>query len=284
MLAAGLHCGLVQGMDSAAVMTMLQDVANEVIVPRFQSLNSADVMEKNPGDLVTVADQEAEVLITKELKAAFPGCVVVGEEATAANPDLPLAVGEAEHLFVVDPVDGTKNFVNGKAEFGVMVAELRHLEPTRCWIWQPIRQQRWYAEKGAGITCNGTLLAPTQTEDTHLVGASGNPDDAGEYPEATVNPAQWACAVDYPMLAAGEVDFLVYRSLNAWDHVPGLVMINEIGGQARLIDGSPYTGRKLSAPGFIATRDPESFDRLQPLVQRLVARSATSTGPNSAAN
>lgn len=262
-------------------MAMMQNTAADVIVPRFESLSDDQIIEKNPGDLVTVADREAEVIITKHLRAAFPSAVIVGEEACSENPNLVAAVGHSEHLFVVDPVDGTKNFVNGRNDFGVMVAEMRGSEPTRCWIWQPIHNQAWFSEKGAGNTCNGALITPTPVTRDIPHGASGNPSDAGSYPEAIVHPAAWACAVDYPMLAKGELDFLIYRYLNPWDHVPGLVIINELGGQARLANGEPYTGIRVNAPGFIATKDDHTYDQLAPLMHRLVADQPAALGPNS---
>ena len=77
-------------MDTQAVLTMLQEAADEFINPRFESLARHEVMEKNPGDLVTVADREAEVAITARLLDAYPDALIVGEEAVAAA----LAFGE----------------------------------------------------------------------------------------------------------------------------------------------------------------------------------------------
>ena len=86
---------------------LLQSVAAEVITPRFRSLSSAQIDEKKPGDLVTVADHESEELITKALLDAYPDAVVLGEEAYAGDKDLLPRFRAAEHGFTVDPVDGT---------------------------------------------------------------------------------------------------------------------------------------------------------------------------------
>ena len=75
-------------MDTAAVLALLQDVADQVITPRFRDLTAGQVAEKNPGDLVTVADHEAEVLITQALRAAYPDALMLGEEAHAADKSL----------------------------------------------------------------------------------------------------------------------------------------------------------------------------------------------------
>ena len=102
------------------MLTLLQEVADEVINPRFRSLDDDEVTEKNPGDLVTVADREAEVLITARLQAAYPDALILGEEATHADKTLVDRYFAADHAFTVDPVDGTKNFVKGSKDHAVM--------------------------------------------------------------------------------------------------------------------------------------------------------------------
>ena len=73
-------------MDSEAVLKLIRDVAEEVVNPRFRALADHQIQEKNPGDLVTVADREAEELLTRALTAAYPDAVVLGEEAYAGDP------------------------------------------------------------------------------------------------------------------------------------------------------------------------------------------------------
>ena len=115
----------VHRVNTQEILQLLQDVAEEVINPRFRTLTDDQVAEKNPGDLVTVADHEAEVRITEALTSAYPGALVLGEEATAADDTLLDRFRDADHAFTVDPVDGTKNFVHGSRDHAVMAAELR---------------------------------------------------------------------------------------------------------------------------------------------------------------
>ena len=75
-------------MDTEAVLRLMQDVAAEVIDPRFRSLSSQEIDEKGPGDLVTAADREAEKLLTEALRAAYPDAVILGEEAYAGDQAL----------------------------------------------------------------------------------------------------------------------------------------------------------------------------------------------------
>ena len=138
-----------------AVLTLIQQVAAEVVTPRFRSLSESQIDEKKPGDLVTVADREAEELLTAALLDAYPDAVVLGEEAYAGDEGLLGRFRAADHGFTVDPVDGTKNFVNGSPDHAVMVSEVVDGEAVRGWIWQPEHEVAWVAERGAGVRRNG---------------------------------------------------------------------------------------------------------------------------------
>lgn len=230
-------------MDTDSVLTLLQDVAAQVITPRFRRLADAEVMEKNPGDLVTVADQEAEILITRRLRAEYPDALIVGEEATAADPSLLSALETAEHAFVVDPVDGTRNFVHGRREHAVMAAELRGGEAVRGWVWQPEFERAYVGEHGSGVLCNGepiTRPAPSPVVEEMRV-LSSRPTDEGGAGRLTVGRSAWCCGVDYPWLLDGTADAVVYSSAKPWDHAPGSLFVREAGGVVRFADGTEYT-------------------------------------------
>ena len=143
-------------LSTEAVLELLQSVAAEVITPRFRSLSSAQIDEKKPGDLVTVADHESEELITKALLDAYPDAVVLGEEAYAGDKDLLPRFRAADHGFTVDPVDGTKNFVHGSKDHAVMVAEVVGGDTVRGWIWQPEHQVGWWPSAGAAYDETGS--------------------------------------------------------------------------------------------------------------------------------
>lgn len=256
------------GMDTADVLALIREVAEQVILPRYQSLEDHEVSEKRPGDLVTVADRESEEQITAALQAAFPGCVVVGEEACSVDPSVMDAVGVAEHVFVVDPVDGTRNFVHGRSNFGVMVGELRGAEVTRSWIWHPVAQRAWVSERGAGVLRDGEPMAPPVVQ-SPLRGASADPRDVGVHPECDLVDSKWACAVDYPTLMGGSLDFLLYRSSNPWDHVPGWLMVTELGGTIRFADGEPYGGKSRDS-GLVVMAHPDVWGPVEPLVRRVL--------------
>ena len=123
--AGGLRVGRLADVETDDVLALLKHVADEVVNPRFGQLASGDVSSKShPGDLVTVADREAEVAIAAELRAAYPDALLLGEEATAADSSLPEQFRSAEHAFTIDPVDGTRNFVKGSPDHALMVSEV----------------------------------------------------------------------------------------------------------------------------------------------------------------
>lgn len=277
-------------MDTDAVLAHLQQVAAEVILPRWRRLAEHEVAEKNPGDLVTIADHEAEVAITDWLHAAYPGALVVGEEATAADPGVLDALADAEHAFTVDPVDGTRNFVHGAADFGVMLAELRSGQTVRSWIWQPVHARAFVAESG----CGAWEVSAGQRRRLHCRPA---PADAADWRVATSafarrgqRPAglaglvgSWiSCAVDYPKLIDGDADALVYSHTTPWDHAPGTLLVTEAGGRVTRLSGRRYAAHEAiprggSAAGprpswpqaLLISADPAIHDRLRRAVLEL---------------
>lgn len=227
-------------MDTESVLALLKDVAARVITPRFRSLAAGQIIEKNPGDLVTVADREAEVLITEWLNQHDPSALVVGEEATETDPGLLTRLESAPRAWVVDPVDGTKNFVHGRKEHAVMVAEIVDGEAVRGWIWQPEFERAYVAEKGAGLYLNGERLVRSERPDGELKVLTSRPSEEGSVGGLTVGPSAWCCGVDYPWIADGTVDAVLYVSNKPWDHAPGSLFVREMGGVVRYADGTEY--------------------------------------------
>ena len=206
------------------VLAMVQDVVARLVTPRFGHLDDGDVASKRrPGDLVTVADREAEVELTRVLRARQPGVLVVGEEAVSADPRLADALPHAEHAFTVDPVDGTRHFVAGSPDHATMLAELRHGEVVRSWIWQPQHQRAYVAERGSGAWLDGVRLGGAAGSIAGRTAGSGS----GRGWTGT------CCGVDYPRLATGEAGWAAYLKQKPWDHLPGGLLLTEAGGTVR---------------------------------------------------
>ena len=247
--------------DTDAVLALIRDVAEEVIDPRFRDLSDGDVSEKNPGDLVTVADREAEVLITKALADAYPEAVVLGEEASAGDDGLIGRFRAAGHSFTVDPVDGTKNFVKGSRDHAVMVSEIRGGEVVRCWIWQPQHEQAYVAERGAGAWRNGERLTrPPVGERLHGVTARRSWIGRALGTLSALELTWVCCGVDYPKLVEGAADYALYRRANPWDHAPGALLLSESGGFLGTFEGGPYEPLAAEPAGLVAAADRATYD------------------------
>ncbi len=262
------------GLSSDAVLDLLREVAAEVITPRFRSLAAGEVNEKNPGDLGTVADREAEVLITGRLIAAYPDAVVLGEEAYAADHALMDRYLAAEHAFTVDPVDGTKNFVHGSPDHAVMVAETVGGQTVRAWIWQPEHGVAWVAERGAGTWRDDERVRVTPVQPDSAPRGVTSMWAMRDHALDGMPPMRlsWVCCgVDYPRLIEGATDYILYSRSNPWDHAPGSLMVAEAGGTVGHPDGTPYGPRSLT-PGIVVAVDRPTYAAVRRRVEPTFAR------------
>lgn len=258
-----------------AVTRILQEAAEVAIVPRFRALAKAEVFEKSPGELVTVADRDAEDLITPRLQALVDA-PVVGEEAAAANPGLVRAVREAPAAWAVDPLDGTANFVAGRPEWAVMAALLRDGITVAGWIVRPADDLVYEAESGAGVWRNGLRVqrAPTSAPPPELRGAAYTRFmDPGARARAKAAAPLFAefgkgasCAgVDYPRLIDGELDFVLFWRTKPWDHAPGTLLVTEATGTVRRLDGTEYHPAD-ERPGLLIAAGDECWHAVRPLL------------------
>lgn len=248
-MAAPLTARLSQSsLDVDAVSGVLRSIADELILPRFRRLQSDQVFQKAPGDLVTVVDREVEAKLAPALRALVPGSLVVGEEAASEDSSVLGRMGSG-WVWTVDPVDGTANFVAGLETFASMVGLLRHGVPVAGWIYAPVSGDIVVAEAGSGATCNGvpltigpppspeplrgmalTRLLPPELRDAWEASGLGDQFETGS-----------GCAgVEYPALVAGDWGSIFFWRTLPWDHVPGCLVVKEAGGHVARLDGTPY--------------------------------------------
>src|SRR5262245_32276543 len=138
-----------------AVEALLREAAERIVMPRFGALAAGDAREKKPNDFVTVADLEAERFLDPALAALVPGSIALGEEAAAADPRALDALAGDAPVWLIDPVDGTRNFIQRSRDFGMMVALVRAGAVLGGWILLPARGAFLAAETGAGLRLAG---------------------------------------------------------------------------------------------------------------------------------
>jgi fructose-1,6-bisphosphatase/inositol monophosphatase family enzyme len=237
------------------VTDLLAEVVAEEVVTRFGRLLPGDVEGKlsigDPDDLVTIVDHAVERRLDSALKALLPGSLVVGEEAVHADPRRLEALSGPAPVWLVDPLDGTKNFARGHQAYGVMIA-LQHGPTTQAaWIALPALGETYVAVKEAGTFRNGqrvrvpaTLQTPAAMRGAVYSGfmARDYADFAGQ--RLGPNRGAWgAAAFEYTAIVRGERDFVVYHRLLPWDHAPGALVLTEAGGRVEHLDGSTYDVR-----------------------------------------
>ena len=242
-------------------------------MPRFRNLSAHEVRQKSSAmDLVTDADEAAERMIAGGLRQIFPNAVVIGEEATERDPSLLDWLADADLAFLIDPVDGTKNFASGLPLFGVMVAAVRRGEIVAGWIHDPVGNDTAMAIRGEGAWIAyrdgrraDLKVAPPVAIREMLGCASWHHMPEPERTAVAANltgfgaVACYRCAAhEYRMAAAGHCHFLVHSKLMPWDHAAGWLLHREAGGYSARFDRSPYRP-DLREGGIICSPDEETW-------------------------
>lgn len=266
--------------DATALAAILADAGRCAIMPRFRRLGSGDVRTKSgPLDLVTEADEAAERQISAALRARFPGALIVGEEAAAADPALLDRLAGTERAIVLDPLDGTFNFANGVPLFAVMAAVLDRGEVALAAIHDPMGGDTALALRGEGAWIE---RHDSTRIDLHVRAPRPPAEMAGVVswlflPEPLRSrvlanlprvAATWSyrCAGhEYRLAASGGCHFLLYRRLLPWDHAPGWLLHREAGGYSAQFDGTPYSPIRIQG-GLICAPDRASWEALREML------------------
>jgi len=250
------------------VVTLMREIAATIILPRFQKLATDEIAEKTPGDSVTIADRESEARFNEALVGLLPGSRVIGEEAVAADPALLDSIARGE-VWIVDPLDGTMNFIEGKSPFAIMVGLLADGEPQAGWILDPVTNRVCHGARRDGAFVNGERITTQPTGRPLPVGAIAPyflPPDRKAALEARAAGKIEIVAIprcageQYPRLALGQNDIALFERSHPWDHVPGALFLEEAGGKLARVDGTPY---RVDVPGtgLIGAASPALWDQ-----------------------
>ncbi|WP_371526380.1 inositol monophosphatase [Streptomyces sp. NBC_01283] len=264
---------LVRGVPD--VEEALRKAAAAEVMPRFRQLAEGDVVQKSgPHDLVTVADRLAEEQLTEALTALLPGSVVVGEEAVHADPSVYEAIRTDAPVWIVDPVDGTRQFVHGDPGFCMLIALAWRGEVIASWTYAPALDEMAVAVRGKGAWLDGERLVAGSPQEAIEV-ATSHPDFTtpeqkqallGLRGEGVVPRPCGSAGLEYLAIAKGELDAVAFSWELAWDHAAGLLLVAEAGGSNLTIAGEPFRIEGGNALPFTAGRDAATVDRVVELL------------------
>tara|TARA_Y100001960_G_scaffold225784_1_gene236426 strand:- start:1761 stop:2576 length:816 start_codon:yes stop_codon:yes gene_type:complete len=234
--------------EPVKVENIIRNVAEDIVLPRFQNLASHEISTKGSGDIVTIADEEAEYALGQALKDLLPGSVVIGEEEIAENPIILNALTGDEPVWVIDPVDGTQNFANGNTRFAMIVALIYGGKTVAGWIHEPVRDTTVWALIGEGVYEANKCLQPNSPKQIdNLIGTlsrfqkerlSAFCIEQNGKQELPKSVEKYGCVgAEYADLARGNLQYAFYKgTLKPWDHLAGVLIHAESGGYSALVE------------------------------------------------
>jgi len=218
--------------------------AGRALIRDFGEVEQLQVSRKGPGNFVSAADEKVERLLFEELGQARPQFGFLAEEGTAREAE------DGRSRWIVDPLDGTSNFLHGLPHWCISIALEQDGQPVAGVIFDPVKDEMFAAERGGGAFMNNRRLrvsARRKLEDAML--ATGLPnlgrgdiERAGRQTMAIMRASSGlrrfgAAALDLAYVAAGRYEGFWEYELNAWDVAAGIVLIREAGGTVTPIDG-----------------------------------------------
>lgn len=223
--------------------------AGEFIVRASDELDRIDVKAKSANDFVSQVDVRSEQIISEALRRAYPEHAIRGEEGGLSGPE------NAEYTWVIDPLDGTTNFIRGIPHYAVSIACLRGDRVEHGVVLDPVRREEFTASRGKGAQLNGRRIRVSRLPSLEgaLVGTGipfqGHRDEIlPAYSKALATIAAQcagirrpgAASLDLAYVAAGRFDAFWELGLSVWDMAAGTLLIREAGGLVADLDGSEH--------------------------------------------
>ena len=221
------------------VMIKASDKASRVLIRDFGEIENLQVKKKGPSDFVTNSDLKVEKIIIEELKKARPNYSIISEENGNENNK------DKENTWIIDPIDGTVNFLHGIPHFAISIALKSKNEIVSGLIYDPIKDEMFYAEKDNGAFFNNQRMRVSNknkmNECLFVTGGKIINNYNFSYRKSG------CAALDMAYVAAGRYDGYFQDNLNLWDIAAGIILIKEAGGIINKIDVSKYKNIKIVA-------------------------------------
>ena len=213
--------------------------ASKILIRDFGEIEKLQVSKKGPTDFVTNSDLRAEKIIIEELSKGKPDYSIISEEnGVKKNRDI-------KNTWVIDPIDGTVNFLHGIPHFATSIALKHENEIISGLIYDPIKDEMFYAEKNNGAYLNNKRIRVSKKNNMQecLFATSGKVNEKMEFSYRKSGSA----ALDMAYIACGRYDGYFQKDLHLWDIAAGLVLVEEAGGVINKINLNNNKGLKIIA-------------------------------------
>ncbi len=223
-------------------------------------------------DLVTIYDKQVQDRLCKELKEAYPHCGIYAEEGDLCD------IARHDSYFIIDPIDGTTNFVRELHHSCISVGLWEKGEIVAAVVYNPFAEELFTAEKGRGAYLNGKPLRVTDADLSHSLVLLGSAIYYRDTIPATLRFIEelfpvtldvrrgGSAALDLCYLAAGKADLFFECCLRPWDYAAGSLIVTEAGGIVSALDGSPL---RFYDRCSVAAGNPNNYPRLMELSHRI---------------
>jgi len=221
------------------IMIKASEKASKILIRDFGEIEKLQVSRKGPLDFVTNSDLKAEKIIIEELKKARPNYSIISEENGIENNK------DKNNTWIIDPIDGTVNFLHGIPHFAISIALKSNDEIVSGLVFDPIKNEMFYAEKENGAFFNNHRIKVSKKNQLNdclfVTGEKGNNELDLAYRKSG------CAALDMAYVAAGRYDGFFQNNLNLWDIAAGVVLIKEAGGVLNEVNLSSNKNIKIIA-------------------------------------
>ena len=221
------------------IMIKASEKASKALIRDFGEIEKLQVSVKGPSNFVSNADTKAEKIIIEELTKAKKNYSIISEEdGTKINSD-------SENVWIIDPIDGTSNFLHGIPHFAISIALKSYNEIISGLIYDPIKDEMFYAEKNSGAFFNNQRIKVSKKKEIEdcLFATGGKEKVIPDF----ITRKTGSAALDMAYVAAGRYDGYFQNNLNLWDVAAGIIIIKEAGGIVNEINLSNQSNIKIIA-------------------------------------
>ena len=225
------------------IMIKASEKASKILIRDFGEIEKLQVSKKGPSDFVTNSDLRVEKIIIDELKKAKPNYSIISEENGVENNK------DKNNTWIIDPIDGTINFLHGIPHFAISIALRSNNEIISGLIFDPIKNEMFFAEKDNGAYFNNQRIRVSKKNELNnclfVTGGKINQEPDLSYRKSG------CAALDMAYVAAGRYDGYFQYNLNLWDIAAGIVLVKEAGGILNEIDLSNNKNIKIIASSTV---------------------------------